>query len=519
MIRAAAYARFSSASQREESIEIQLDAIREFSERQGWELVEEYTDYAVSGRREDRPAFNRCVADALAGKFDVLAVLKIDRFARNVKYAQEVKRLLFAAGIGLWSVREGRVDDTPEGFLMAGINDLWAEHYSRKLSVDVKGGIRKSAEEHKAAGRRIYGYTQDADDRFVPDGRKAEVVRSIFEDYAAGRSMNEIRDRLNASGERNVFGRPWTVGTIGNVLKNPAYHGLYRYDGVEQEGAIPAIIDRELFERVAELRRRRKNSKRRMVVNEYLLTGKVWCARCGKPMCGTAGTGRSGKKYTYYGCVNKDGCGLRVASAPVEDAVADAVVGMLSDPATLDAIAQDMVEYGATLTSHANEYRAERAEQCRRRDNFIRALGDGAPYQSVSGALRDCEDRISELDRMIGEEEAEFDQYRDIEAARDFLRRTMRGAADDDDLVRVLNNMLIDRIYVDKEGIALALNLTAEPGGDPFEYTVEEIRDVLHGRKSAKPVLNMPIPPSGESVKKSEPAGKQRVRTKTQWSG
>ena len=515
---AAAYARFSSDSQRDESIEIQLEAITRFVESRGWTLGDSYTDYAISGTREDRPSFNRCVADALEGRFDVLVVLKIDRFARNVIFAQETKRKLFAAGVELWSVREGQVDNTPEGFLKGGINDLFAEYYSRNLAVTVKGGIRKSAEQLKSAGRRIYGYTQDERDRFIVDPARAEVVRSMFEDYVAGRTMREICDALNERGIRNIRGNTWKITTLGNILKNPAYKGLYVYDGVVEDGAIPAIVDGRLWDDAQAIRARRVNSKRRKVVNDYLLTDKVWCLRCGKPMCGTAGTGRSGKKYTYYGCVNRGGCGLRVPSGAVEDTVASVVVSAISDPETLDAIAADMVEYGRTLERHAGAWVAERSEAERRRDNYIRAIGEGAPYQSVAKPLQEAEERISELDRLIAEEEAELDQYADMDSARDFLERTMRGAADDDDFARVLMGVLVERIYVDKERVCIAFNLSETPDGDPFEYDIDEVKGIANGAETRKPLRTWPLLGSESAQKNSEPAGRQRVRMSEEWS-
>lgn len=307
------------------------------------------------------------------------------------------------------------------------------------------------------------------------------------------------------------------MNTVGNIPRNPAYKGVYEYDGVVAEGAVPPV-DAELWQRAQDVKARRRAGKRRGVVNDYMLTGKVWCLRCGKPMCGTAGTSQNGTKYTYYGCVSKEGCGLRVPSGLVEGAVSRIAAAILDDPGTFDAIARDMVEYGATLTSHADEWAAERSEWLRRRDNYVDAIGDGVPYQSVAKKLSDAEGRIAELGRMIAEEEAEFDQYRDLDAARDFLRRTMRGAADDDDLVRVLIGILVERIYVDRERMVLAFNLTDRPGGDPYEYTVEELRAIADGEESSKPVRAWSIQPLAPVQKRSEPAGKQRVRMIEEWS-
>lgn len=512
---AAAYARFSSDAQREESIEIQLDEISRFVERHGWTLGETYADRAVSGRREDRPAFNRCVADAMAGRFDVLVVYKMDRFARNVAYAQEVKRRLFAAGIGLWSVREGQMSDTPEGFLWGGMSDLWAEYYSRNLSVMVRNGIREKAEGLKAAGRRIYGYDVDGEDRFVVNEAQAEYVRAMFSRYLAGQTMNQIAEWLNERGARTIRGNAWSTPALAQVMRNVAYKGVYRYAGHEVVGGMPRIVSDEDFDRVQGLRSHRKNSKRRRVVNDYLLTDKVFCLRCGRAMCGTAGTSCTGRKYTYYGCVNKGGCGLRVSSAAVEHTVSLVVARLLNDPGTLRAIAEDMVEYGRSLPSHAEEHEAERAEVRRRLDNYVRALGEGAPYQSLSGAMSECEARLAELDALI-EEDGEASAYLSVEAAEEFLSGAMGRASVSDEWSRALVEAFVDRIYVDKERVVVAFALTDEPGGEPFEYSVDEVRSVAEGRADARPIRSWPLV-SPDGTKKCEPADESRVRTDDAW--
>ena len=134
-MKAAIYARFSSDSQRDESIEIQVDACRELIERKGWELGEVYADYALSGTTDERPNFQRCIADGEAKLYDVLVVYKHDRFARNVEVSKHYKKRLRAAGRAIWSVREGESSDTPDGFLHESMDEIFAEYYSRNLAV------------------------------------------------------------------------------------------------------------------------------------------------------------------------------------------------------------------------------------------------------------------------------------------------------------------------------------------------------------------------------------------------
>lgn len=128
MTLAAIYARFSSDSQRDESIEIQVERCAQLIERERWVQGEVYADHAMSGTSDDRPAFRRCVGDGVAGLFDVLVIYKHDRFARNVEVSRRYKRMLRDAGVRIVSVREGESSDTPDGFLHEGLDELFAEY-------------------------------------------------------------------------------------------------------------------------------------------------------------------------------------------------------------------------------------------------------------------------------------------------------------------------------------------------------------------------------------------------------
>lgn len=495
MTTAAAYARFSSDAQRDESIEIQLREIGRLCDREGWDLAQTYTDYAISGTREDRPGFLRCVADAERGLFDVLVVYKMDRFARNVSYAQETKRRLFAAGVRIVSVREGEQTDTPDGFLTGGISDLFAEYYSRNLSVLVRGGIAQSARECKAAGRRMFGYAVDPEtDRFVPNPVQAPQVRGMYDRYRSGETMEEIAAWLASEGARTLRGNLWSVTAIGNALRNPAYKGVYAYAGTEVEGGMPAIVPEEEWDEVEEIRLRRKNSKRRRRVNDYLLTEKVYCARCGKPMCGTAGTGRSGRKYTYYGCMHRGGCRVRVPSDAVEQTVLAALTDMLSDPGTVDAIAADMLELAEGRVRHAPEWRSEATESRRRRDRLVAAVADGLPVDSVRDQIVGLEERIRELEALADAEEAEAETMLDPDRARGFIEGYMSLIANRKDYARPLVDTFVDRIYVDPESAVVFFAIGEERD---WGFDISELG----------------------SIKKSEPAGRLQVRSYDLWSG
>ncbi len=85
-MRAAVYARYSSAKQRESSIKDQVRNCTAFAEREGWSIAEHYVDEALSGTSKDRPGFKRLLADAEDGGFDVLLVDDLSRLSRDEIY-------------------------------------------------------------------------------------------------------------------------------------------------------------------------------------------------------------------------------------------------------------------------------------------------------------------------------------------------------------------------------------------------------------------------------------------------
>lgn len=476
---AAAYARFSSDAQRDESIEIQLREIARLVEREGWEMGESYCDHAISGRTDERPAFRRCIADGEAGAYDVLVIYKLDRLARNVSVAQQAKRRLFDAGRRLVSVREGEITDTPDGFLMSSIGDIFAEYYSRNLAVLVRGGIDQAARDLRACGVRIYGYGVDESDHFYVDEATAPFVRGMFSRYLAGESMTQIAAWLNESGARSQRGNRWTTQALSQVMRNRAYKGVYSFAGREVPGGIPAIVSEEDFDRVQAMRARRHRAKRRFVTNDYLLSGKTWCGECGGPMCGTAGTSCTGRKYTYYGCVLRGGCGTRVSSNAVEDAVVSSVSALLADGSTREEIVSDMLSYASALPDHTGEFLAERREVERRRDNLVRSIAEGVPPRAVAEAVSEAEARLDELDALVAHERAARERLPDEARVRAFLDSFL-GDGSDPEWRRLVVRTFVDRIFVTKRRIAVTFNM----GLDAEEVPFEEIRGLLDAEKT-----------------------------------
>ena len=117
IMKAVIYARYSSDNQREESIEGQIRDCRAYAEYNGIEIVGEYIDRALSAKTDDRPDFQRMIADSAKKLFDVVLVWKLDRFARNRYDSAFYRYTLRKNGVRLISVKEN-ISDGPEGIIL-----------------------------------------------------------------------------------------------------------------------------------------------------------------------------------------------------------------------------------------------------------------------------------------------------------------------------------------------------------------------------------------------------------------
>ena len=130
---AAIYARFSSHNQREESIDAQVRACREYAKTKGFRVVEIYSDSAKSGTNTDREAFQIMIEDSEEHKFKYLLIHKIDRFAREKYDSVVYKRKLKINGVTVISVTEN-LDGSPESLILEGLLESMAQYYSTNLA-------------------------------------------------------------------------------------------------------------------------------------------------------------------------------------------------------------------------------------------------------------------------------------------------------------------------------------------------------------------------------------------------
>lgn len=312
-MKAVIYARYSSDSQREESIEGQLRECQEYAERNGITILGTYIDRAMSAKTDHRPDFQRMIKDSGKGLFDVVIVWKLDRFARNRYDSAHYKSVLRKNGVKVVSAKEAIAEDST-GILLESLLEGYAEFYSAELSEKVIRGMTDNALKTKYNGGGVpIGYVIDQEQHYQLDPVTAPVVREAFDRYDKGATMKELTDYLFEKGLRSKSGNRLKIDVVARMLKNRRYIGEYSYRDILKEGAIPAIVSQDVFDRVQERMAKNKKApaRKKAKAEEYLLTTKLFCGYCGAPMVGESGTSRTNTVHRYYKCVTakkKQGC-------------------------------------------------------------------------------------------------------------------------------------------------------------------------------------------------------------------
>ncbi len=224
MIRCAIYARYSSDNQREASIEDQVRVCQVRAAREGWEVIQVYADYAISGASAGRPQFQQLVADARAGRFQVILAESLDRLSRDLEHVAGFHKQMNFAGVRVVTLAEGDISELHIG-LKGTMSALFLKDLAQKTHRGVEGVVRSG----RSGGGLSYGYRILRGLR--PDGTpitgeleideaQAALLRRIFAAYASGQSPRSIAKALNAEGVPGPRDGQWTASLLlGSVAR------------------------------------------------------------------------------------------------------------------------------------------------------------------------------------------------------------------------------------------------------------------------------------------------------------
>ena len=449
VLKVAIYARYSSDNQRDASIADQFRMCRLHAETQGWHIVEEYSDHAISGASLIRPGIQALMADAMGGRFDLILAEAMDRLSRDQEDIAGIFKRMSYADVKMFTLSEGEVTH-----LHVGLKGTMNALFLKDLADKTRRGQRGRVEAGKSGGGNAYGY--DVVKKFDANGEpirgdrtinefQAEVVRRIFRDYAAGKSAKTIAFALNKEGIPAPSGGDWGFSTIngnpkrGNgILNNEMYVGKIVWnrqrfvkdpstgkrqarpnpeeEWVIQEAPELRILDDDLWSAVKARQEKNKiarkengeadlsriNTRRRP---KYLFSGLTKCSCCGG--------GYSAISATLIGCAtarNKGTCNNRVniRRDELESRVLNALRTKLVDPElfahSCEVFTQEMNRLRMEGRAGIASAEAELAKVNRELEKILDLyLSDALSVDMVKERSKKLEARKTELEQFLAE--------------------------------------------------------------------------------------------------------------------
>lgn len=412
MIKAVIYARYSSHNQREESIEGQIRECRAYADKNGFVVIGEYIDRAMSGKTDNRVDFQRMIKDSEKGHFQAVLMYTLDRFARNRYDSAMYKARLKRNGVKVYYAKQ-YIPDEPEGIILESVLEGYAEYYSENLSRNIRRGLTENALACKATGAMPLGYVVSPDKTYAIEPAGAKIVREIFELYAEGHSAKEVIDYCNTQGYRTARHTTFNKNSLRTILTNEKYIGVYRYGDIVHESGIPPIISRELFDKVQDAYRHnfiaRAKGKAR---DDYLLTTKLFCGYCGSPMIGECGTARNGNIYHYYKCADRKKnrtCNKHTEKKDwIEEIVVWYTVNTVLTDDRIESIATkaiEIIEREAAENSVLPKLQDDLRDVAKRIKNILDLMEQGISTESTRDRLLELESQKKDFQKRIAQEE------------------------------------------------------------------------------------------------------------------
>ncbi len=406
-MKAVIYARYSSDSQREESIDGQIRECKEYATKHGIDIVGTYIDRALSAKTDNRPEFQRMIKDSAKGFFDAVIVWKLDRFSRNRYDSAHYKAILRKHGAKLISAKE-HISEGAEGIILESMLEGFAEYYSAELSEKIVRGMTENALKCKYNGGSVpLGYRIDQNQHFEVDPVLAPLVVEMYTLYAQGATMQALVNNLNDRGIRAPMrGGKISMNIIHRMLKNRRYIGEYSYRGMVVENGVPAIVPQALFDDVqARMESNRKAPAKRKAEDEYLLTTKLFCGHCGAVMVGESGRSKTGKVHRYYKCASvkrKKTCNKKsVKKDWIENLVVAEIMKSIMDDEVLDRIIDALMEYQSRENQTIPILASQLETVQKSIANLIMAMEQGIITPSTKDRLQELEAQKLDLENQI----------------------------------------------------------------------------------------------------------------------
>ncbi len=318
-MRCGIYVRVSTDEQRDNgySIDSQLRMIKEYCEKNSYDIVDVYNDAGHSGKDLMRPEMQRLLKDIKSHKIEVIVAIKVDRLTRNnydgfwlLNYCEE-------HDVKIELILEPYDVSTANGEMIFGMNLVFGQRERKEIGARTKRAMEEMALEKVHPAKAPYGYTRNSETGHLEvEPIEAQIVKRIFELYKNGTTIRGISNTLN---EEKAYLRQgkWNSDKVYKILTNSIYIGTFAYgktkrkaqDVLYVDNYCEPIIDKNTWNITR--KRLEKNKHPNYGEHIHLFTGIVKCPTCGKIMSSTNSFKNSGKpnqKVYYHVTCNNSNC-------------------------------------------------------------------------------------------------------------------------------------------------------------------------------------------------------------------
>ena len=432
--RTAIYTRVSTERQADEdktSLDEQREACHAYTDQHGLDVVAEYQDIG-SGASRVRRSFKRMLADAKAGAFSAVVCWKSDRLFRGIGPAADVLEAIEPHDVTLLAVQDS-IDRKTLG-LWAALAGMEGENIKERMALGKVGAAKAG---RVPVGSLPIGYRRGPERLPVVHEEEAEIVRRIFAECIAGRSVAKIAQDLNFDSIPTPSGHRWHKRPVLNILNREAYAGRSEYNGVAV--AFPPIVEPAAWDKAQAAIRKRRFERTGQTRHTYTLQSLVECVECGRRFTArtktkpTKANGLRPIPTRYYECGgSRDGVKCRKTRYVRADRLEELVWGLLEDllldPDTMRG-AVEKATSPDTLDRDIRQISRDISRVDSETDLLTRSLMRGSIDEDRFDRLAaEQADKLTalreELDSMRRQRQADIDAVAAAESVQEWARQT-----------------------------------------------------------------------------------------------
>ena len=469
--KAVIYARYSSDSQTEQSIEGQLRVCKEYAKNNDILIVDTYIDRAMTGTNDMRPDFQRMLKDSAKQQWEIVLVYKLDRFSRD-KYETTIhKHTLKENGVKLVSAMEN-IPDSPEGIILESLLEGMNQYYSAELSQKINRGLKESwMKGQTTGGPPVFGYDV-IDKKCVINEYESGIIREAFTKYAQGYKATAIVNEFKEKGYRRKNGKPIEDKYLYSLLHDKRYTGVVEHQGVVYDNIFPRIISDELWNAVSAINDENKIApSRKKEIFDFILSGKLICGDCKHRMIGISGTSKTGAIHYYYACQSKQRRKMKCTTKPIqkqflEDMVINTTAEMLKSVSAIHKMAESIYNVHKIETADNTALKLLERKQkdtLKAQYNMIKAIEQGIITEATKNRLTELEKELTSLEFEIAKEKARSYTYLTVEQIELYLSKFVFENTEDIKVRKLIVNTFVREVILYEDEIVITYTFTDEP--------------------------------------------------------